>query len=227
MNICTIEWCNNKHYSKWLCNKHYMRLRIHWDPNIFLPKYQTHCNVEWCEKKHNSNWFCRNHSRAYKLYWDPLHTEVLVGYNVQKHYLYSTYKSMKLRCTSKSCKHYDTYWWRWISLCERWSWVDGFLNFIDDMWDRPKWYTLDRIDVNWNYCKENCRWADNFTQSNNKRSNKKVWVYYDKRYNKYTATITHNKKRVYLWYYTNYDDAVNARLNYEHSNNLYIWWIKA
>lgn len=31
--------------------------------------------------------------------------------------------------------------------------------------------SIDRIDWNWNYCKENCRWADKFTQNNNRSNN--------------------------------------------------------
>ena len=48
------------------------------------------------------------------------------------------------------------------------SWLD-FYTFLHDMGVRPKRYTLDRIDNNKGYFKENCRWADYKTQAKNQR----------------------------------------------------------
>lgn len=60
---------------------------------------------------------------------------------------------------------------------------NSFDNFYEDMGKRPsKEFTLDRIDVNGNYCKENCRWASKYTQMNNTSRN----VYYDYHGGKYT-----------------------------------------
>lgn len=220
--LCTIEWCNNPHNAHWYCSKHYARLRIHWDPNIFLPNYRTKCSIEWCGKKHNSKWYCKKHLRAYELYWDPLFIKIRIWENRKDNPLYKWYSSMIARCYNKNNKNFKNYWWRWISICSEWLWMDWFSTFIRDMWERPEGCTLDRIDVNGNYCKQNCRWSDMFTQSNNKRSKHKVWVYYDKRYNRYIARITHNKKLHYLWYHNTYEDAVVAREKYEHEHNLSI-----
>jgi hypothetical protein len=82
---------------------------------------------------------------------------------------------MKARCYRKQSKDYKDYGGRGIKVCDRWLGDSGFENFFEDMGRRPSSdHSLDRIDVNGNYCLENCRWATISEQANNKRNNRNI-----------------------------------------------------
>ena len=80
---------------------------------------------------------------------------------------------MKSRCYNKNHSKYDSYGGRGIKVCDRW--LEDSVNFYADMGPRPSQkHSLDRIDVNGDYCPENCRWATPKEQGNNRRNNHKV-----------------------------------------------------
>lgn len=58
-----------------------------------------------------------------------------------------------------------------ITICR--EWLESFNNFYTDMGDPPENTSLDRIDNTGNYCKENCRWANDSLSRHNKRYSKK------------------------------------------------------
>lgn len=86
---------------------------------------------------------------------------------------YFVWINMKTRCYNKNVKEYANYGGRGIVVCDEWK--NSFVDFLVDMGRIPKKngmrYSLDRIDVNKNYCFENCRWATDEEQANNKRNN--------------------------------------------------------
>jgi len=82
---------------------------------------------------------------------------------------YKTWLAMNDRCNNSKCKSYKNYGGRGIVVCNEWS---TFEKFLQDMGERPKELTLDRINNNGNYEKTNCRWSTRKEQGNNKRNNR-------------------------------------------------------
>ena len=81
---------------------------------------------------------------------------------------YQIWHSMIQRCNNPNCKAYKNYGGRGIKVCKGWRKFEGFLQ---DMGEQPLNLTLDRVDNNGNYCKENCRWATQKEQRRNTRRN--------------------------------------------------------
>lgn len=80
---------------------------------------------------------------------------------------YQAWGSMKARCTNRKNLRWQDYGGRGIVVCDRW--IHSFESFLEDMGEKPEGLTLDRIDVNGNYEKSNCRWATRKEQRANQR----------------------------------------------------------
>lgn len=83
------------------------------------------------------------------------------------------WQNMIGRCYNKNHGAYRNYGLRGVAVCGRW--LASFEAFLADMGPRPsRNHSLDREDNSGNYEPDNCRWATEEEQRNNKRSSRRI-----------------------------------------------------
>lgn len=95
------------------------------------------------------------------------HTKITHGMRYTK--IYRVWRNMKIRCCKPNSQNYYLYGGRGISVCDKW--MESFENFYEDMkHGYIEGLSLERVDVNGNYCPENCKWVTMADQCKNKRN---------------------------------------------------------
>lgn len=83
---------------------------------------------------------------------------------------YRIWCGIRVRCNNKNAFAYKDYGGRGISICERWS---RYESFLEDMGRCPSSkHSIDRIDTNGNYEPSNCRWALPLDQAASRRTSR-------------------------------------------------------
>lgn len=86
---------------------------------------------------------------------------------------YHSWAAMRTRCLNSKSAMYAHYGGRGISIAPEWL---KFEHFLRDMGPRPNETSLDRIDPDGPYSKDNCRWATTVEQARNTRRNVRVEI---------------------------------------------------
>lgn len=94
------------------------------------------------------------------------------NYHIKHPLAYTSWSGMKDRCNNPNMPNYKNYGGRGILYDLSW---EKFTNFLHDMGDPPVVFgvrtTLDRIDNDKGYSKENCKWSTYSEQLYNQRKN--------------------------------------------------------
>ncbi len=162
---------------------HKNRNRVYW-------KCQCDCGNEvtiradGLKTGHTNSCGCYNKEVLRNAKWNETHGK-------SKSKIHEIWRNMKNRCYNPNTDEYQNYGGRGITVCSEWIGEHGAENFIK--WALKSGYdenadfgqcTIDRIDVDGNYCPENCKWSTMKEQGNNKRNNRYIT------YNGETKTLT-------------------------------------
>ena len=116
---------------------------------------------------------------------------------------YHAWHQMRQRCNNPRCASYKDYGARGIRIAPYWLGKDGYATFLRDLGPRPTVnHSLERLDVNSGYHRQNCVWALRSAQASNTRATR--WI------------TLHGERRTFKQWADHYglrDSLVHTRIN--------------
>lgn len=125
-----------------------------------------------------------------------------ITHGLNKSGIYHSWQMMKDRCTNKNAQFFNRYGGRGITYPKKWETFEQFLKDMGNSW-KP-YLTLERIDNNKGYSKQNCRWATRYEQQQNK-SNSIILEYKGKKQSlsQWSKELNISYQTIYTRYYRN------------------------
>lgn len=131
-----------------------------------------------CDCGNETNALCsaliNGHKKSCGCFVKETASKVHTKHGKRKERIYHIWKGITQRCNNPNQPAYPKYGGRGITVCKEWE--QSFEAFYK--WSMENGYndtlTIERINVNGNYCPENCCWADYKTQQNNRTNNRLI-----------------------------------------------------
>lgn len=139
-------------------------------------------------------------------------TERASTHSMSRTRVYGIWQGMKMRATKESYERAEDYSQRGIDVSESWL---LFENFYNDMGEPPSEnHSLERINNNSGYCKENCKWETSSRQQSNRRvsnnTSGRIGVNFCGFTGKWRATIRCDKINIWLGRFGSFEMACEA-----------------
>ena len=135
-----------------------------------------------------------------------------ITHGLCKEPLFDVWRSIIARCDNPNDQRYPYYGARGIDYPLHWKEYSGFMEEMYPTFEDG--LSIDRIDVNKGYSKENCRWTNMSVQGHNRRAyvgcTSKYTGVAEHSDGKWTVYINIDKKRCYIYLWTNEEDAAKA-----------------
>jgi len=129
------------------------------------------CKLDYCDRKHSAKGYCNMHHKRWKRHGDPdISHAGNPSHGMSHTAVYNSWVNMRQRCMNPKSPAYNRYGGRGVAVCEDWQ---VFETFLSDMGYPPtSSHSVERIDNNAGYRKDNCKWATAAEQSRNRRNNR-------------------------------------------------------
>lgn len=114
----------------------------------------------------------KGHTSSCGCYGKQQAKELNIRHGLSHTRTHNIWLSMKARCDNESNSRYETYGARGIGYSESWT---SFDNFLEDMGECPDdSHSIERVDNDAGYSKDNCRWATAKEQARNRTTTRHI-----------------------------------------------------